>query len=623
MQSALVAGVRPRLRASAADLLDEQRVRTLAALYSERRRLSPAALAFRFFDAASGTWQDTTWGALGERADRYIAGLRRSGLKPGDRVAVQIDNAPEWFAIDWAVQHLGLVMVALYAEDTPTSATQMISDSTARLAFLPNANAWRAIREVDSLPSIEQVVLLGSEAAAGDWRARSLASWLPLAEAPQPARAEPAAMATIIYTSGATGRPKGTMMSHANIITNVFACLRAIAPRPDDTRLSVLPLAHSFERTAGGYLAIASGMLTVFGRGQSRVAEDLLEQRPTLLIAVPRLFEKIHGALQAELSQATAPKRALFRLAVEAGWRASQKDAGHAHTRLLPTALTRRMGQQLQARLGGRLRLAVSGGAALAPDISRLFIALGVPLLQGYGLTEAGPVVAVNREDDNDPSSAGLPLDNVETRVGPGGELLVRSPSVMMGYWRDPEASRAAIDDAGWLHTGDKVSRLDTRRLFLTGRIKEIIVTATGEKASPADIEIRLRQCALVDQVMVVGEAKPYLGALVVPDRNALLLLRVSLGLDPEDQSDATREELEQALLRQCVDLLRQSPKNHQVRRVSLVPGPWTTANGLLTASQKLKRSCIEQACLADVERLYAGHVRVGKTDCSSNAGVC
>lgn len=623
MQTALAAEMIPGFESSARMRVDESRAPTLAALYTERLRLTPGAAAFRYFDSAAGLWRDQTWGELGERAKRFVAGLRRAGLAPGDRVALQIDNRPDWFAIDWAVQHLGLAMVALYAEDTPTSAAQMLADSGACFAFLPSASAWRSLREVDSLPCLEQVVLLGAGEPGAELRARPLSSWLPPAEPLPPSRAAPAAMASIIYTSGATGRPKGTMLSHENIVSNVFACLRAIAARPDDVRLSVLPLAHSFERTAGGYMTIACGGLTVFGRGHARVADDLLEHRPTVLIAVPRVFEKVHGAVRAELSQSSAPKRALFRLAVEAGWRASQKDAGSAQARLLPTALTRRIGQQLQARLGGRLRIAVSGGAALSPDIARTFIALGVPVLQGYGLTEAGPVVAVNRLDDNDPSSVGLPLDNVEIRVGPGAELLVRSPSVMMGYWRDPEASRAAVDAAGWLHTGDKVSRLDTRRLFLTGRIKEVIVTATGEKAAPSDIEIHLRQCPLVDQVMVVGEAKPFLGALVVPERNALLLLRVSLGLDRDDHTDAAREELEQALLRQCTDLLRRAPKNHQVRRVSLVAGSWTVANGLLTASNKLKRACIERACRADVERLYAGHVQADKTDCSSNAGLC
>ena len=599
--------------------MDEAHVGHLAALYETRARLSPDTAATRWFDADSGTWQRADWRSLQQRAWRYAAAMNTAGLQPGERVALLMPNGPDWLAIDWAAQTLSLVVVGLYNEDTAASAAFMMQDSGARLALVRDGAAWLALREAESLPMLERVVIMHGPSPEGSVRALTLGSWLPASAGQPPLRAIPESLATIVYTSGATGRPKGVMLSQANLVANVFACRRAIAAEASDTLLSVLPLAHMFERTAGAYMAVVAGAETIYSRGTAQIAEDLRQQKPSVLVAVPRLFERLHGALVSALHHAPAPRRALFKLAVEAGWLVHQRRRS-GKVRLLPTVLLRRVGQELLERLGGRLRLAVSGGAALSPEIARTFIGLGIPVLQGYGLTEAGPVVATNRLDDNDPCSVGLPLDNLEVRATSCGELLVRGPSVMMGYWNDAAATLAAIDDAGWLHTGDKISRLDMRRLYLTGRLKEIIVTATGEKASPADIESRLQESPLVDRVMVVGEARPYLGALIVAEPNELAMLRRGLGLDPRDQSDAAREELEAVLLLRCQELLRHSPKNHQVRRVALVSS-WTVDNGLVTASQKLRRSRIAQHCAADIERLYSGHFTAPKTDCSCNAG--
>lgn len=601
--------------------VDETCAPTLQALYTERARLTPAAPACRWLDEDRRDWSEISWGDLQRRMSRFAAGLHQAGLMPGDRVALQMPNGPDWLAIDWACHLLGLVVVGLYNEDTPASAASMLADSGARCAFLRTSDCWSGLCEADRLPELQTVVLMRGCAPVGDPRAQALVDWLPPEAELPPSRAVPEALATIVYTSGATGTPKGVMLSHANIVSNVFACLRAVNARGDDLRLSILPLAHMFERTAGAYLAVACGACTAYSRGLSQLAEDLQQHRPTVLIAVPRVFERLHALLATQLEHAGAPRRVLFRLAVEAGWRAQCRDSG-VSLLPVPASLSRLVGQRLREQLGGRLRLAVSGGAPLSPQIARTFIALGVPVLQGYGLTEAGPVVSTNRAGDNEPASAGLPLDNVETRASYEGELLVRGPSVMMGYWRDREATKLAIDDAGWLHTGDKVSRLDARRVYLTGRLKEIIVTATGEKAAPSEIEQRLREYPVVDQVMVVGEARPYLAALILPDKTQLVALRASLGIAADDNSGTAIARLEQAVFERCHELLRCAPKNHQVRRIVLVAAPWTIDNGMMTASQKLKRAAIARQHAADIERLYSGHFKAPQTDCSHSAGV-
>jgi long-chain acyl-CoA synthetase len=499
--------------------------------------------------------------------------------------------------------------------------------------FTRDAAGWEALAGEQALPDLREVVVADRGGTARhDRRLRQLERWMQTAVAAAPderdwasesARAaEPGALATIVYTSGDTGRPKGVMLSAQAVVSNVFDMLAAVPLQGEDLVFSMLPLAHLYGRSVGVYAAVAAGATLIFARGTGHTAEDLASQRPTVLVGVPRLYERIHGAVLRELEEGSGSRRFLFRLAVEAGWAAQQPDANRLKVRLLPTGLSRRAGQALRQRLGGRLRLALSGGAGLSPQIGRMFNALGIPLLQGYGLTEAGPVVSVNRLGDNDPASVGRALDGVETRVDSNGELLVRSPSTMLGYWQDEAATRQVLDESGWLRTGDKVSRLEPERIYLVGRFKELLITATGEKISAADVEARLMELPLVEQVMVVGEARPYLSALIVPQPGPLALLRAEIGINDGDDSEAAREAVEQVLLERCQEVLRESPRNHCILRVALVCQPWTVANACLTSTQKLRRCEIKRSCAAQIEKLYRGHYTVAPTDCSSNAAL-
>ena len=610
------------LNPPAVQAMDPSRVQTLAQLYEERLRLSPHAEACRHFDARSQSWCSRSWTELALMARAYIAGMHRAGLRAGDRVALQLSNSPEWLAADWAATYLGLVTVGLFPDETSGGTAQLLNDCGARLLIARDLSGWSALSARTETPALRLVVPLRGNGSADDVRVQSLKRFLGQRPVNLPAFDARDALASIVYTSGATGRPKGVMLSHQNLISNAFGCAEALGVNENDQVFSVLPVAHLYGRVAGIYTSIAQGACIVFGRGAGHVAEDLLSQKPTVLIGVPRVYERIHGALLQELEAGPATRRAIFRMAVDAGWAAQRKDVSALKVRLLPTGLTRRAGEALRERLGGRLRLAVSGGASLSPQIGRVFTALGIPLLQGYGLTEAGPVVSVNRVDDNDPASAGLPLRGVETRIEASGELHVRSPGVMLGYWHDEEGTRAVLDEAGWLRTGDKVSRLDTDRIYLVGRLKELLVTATGEKASPADIEARLRALPLVDQIMVVGEARPYLTALIVPQPGPLALLRAEIGLTDGDDSSSAQLALEDVLLQRCQDLLHDAPRNHWILRVALIQQPWTTQNNLLTSTQKLRRCEIARACAADIERLYDGHYTVPASDCSSNAAL-
>jgi len=584
----------------------EREVQSLGALFDARVLRSPGAVACRWFDRDAHQWQSLSWSALDARVQAIANALAPLQLPAGSRVALMLDNGPQWLATEQAIHRLGLVSVGIYLADTPRSAAHVLADSGAAVAFFRDGAQWSAIAAEDPLPALRQVVLTGGVAAADNARVRSLEDFL-AAASPEPARAMPAAtdLASLVYTSGTTGRAKGAMMSHGAFLANVFACERAFGSGSDVVKLSLLPLSHSFERVAGWYHAVLVGAETAFSRGAENLAEDLLHIRPTALLAVPRVYERLYAKIAQTLEDGPLHHRALFHLAVS------------DTTRRFSRRLTGRLVTAVQQRFGGRLRMAVSGGAPLSPEIARAFTALGVPLVQGYGLTEAGPVVSVNRLDEQgDADSAGQVLDNVETRVGPDGELMVRSPALMQGYWGNPEATARVLDENGWLHTGDKASRLTVDELVLTGRLKDVLVMSTGVKACPAEIESRLTGEPLFEQALVLGESRPYLVALLVAEPAQLEALKRFVAYNADDGESAAN--LERALLQRCRAQLADLPHSHQLVRVALVPA-FTLANGLVTSTLKLRRAAITKSHAAVIDSLYEGHCSTFKSDCACN----
>ena len=389
------------------------------------------------------------------------------------------------------------------------------------------------------------------------------------------------ALATIVYTSGTMGRPKGVMLSHRNILANVAAILEVHPIHATDVLLSVLPLSHMFERTGGYYLPLHAGATVTYCRGISELAQDMAEQRPTVIMAVPRLFERMLARIDERLAQ-SRPQRFLFYLAAQAGWRRFKGEA-RFYDLLLIRLLHPRVAAPLLERMGGRLRQAVMGGAALDRRVAETLIGLGVPLLQGYGLTEASPVVAVNRNDNNDPASVGEPLPGIETRISTASELLVRGATVMQGYWNNAAATHKVIDDAGWLNTGDIVE-IRQRRIYIRGRSKNILVLSNGEKIAPEDIESAVLEDAAFEQVMVIGEARPF-----------LVLVAVSANDD------------EQALLRRANERIRHLPRYARIRRVIVLKEAWSVESGLLTPTLKIRRAAVYERYLPQIEQVYRG----------------
>ncbi|MEN6587118.1 MAG: AMP-dependent synthetase/ligase [Sulfuricella sp.] len=546
----------------------------LAQLLAQHLSAPDRILYSQFVD---GVWRDFSAHAVAQLASRWQQALRREGLQAGERVAICLRNSVNWVAVDMAALGLGLVVVPLYVDDNPENIAWCLKDSGARLVVMENARQRAALQAaMQSSPSdMPRIVCLQDGPGTTE-----LADWLPSEAASFEVRPlEPDTLATIVYTSGTSGRPKGVMLSHRNILANVAASSEVVRLHGADSLLSVLPLSHMFERTCGYYLPLAAGIKVAYARGIQQIAEDLAFHRPTVLIAVPRVFERFLARLEKNLAQ-NALKRVLFRLTVHLGWRRFKRQSTLAE-RLLYGLLRRLVATPILERLGGRLCLAVVGGAKVELRIARTFIGLGLNLIQGYGLTEAAPVVAANRELDNDPVTVGAPLEGVETRINEAGELLVRGPSVMLGYWQNPEASAAALDAEGWLNTGDLAAFKDGK-IIIQGRSKDVLILSSGEKAPPQDVEIAILDDPLFEQVMLLGEGKAFFSLLAV-----------------------TAETDEKMLVRRANAQLKSFPRYIRVRRVIPLSEPWTVENGLLTPTQKVKREAVLARFGALIEELY------------------
>jgi long-chain acyl-CoA synthetase len=583
-----------------------QEAGSLGGLLRERAKRTPDALAFQQYIESSGRWEDWNWAQALEQASRWQSALHKEGLQRGDRVAVMLRNCREWAVFDLAALALGLVVVPLFTDDRPDNAAYVLNDSGSKLVLFEGQEQWERLHTVlDQLTNVQRFVSL-QRVADGERRLQNVAEWLP----PQGQAFEVAAMplsdlATIVYTSGTTGRPKGVMLSHGNILSNAYAGLESFAViGPGDLFLSFLPLSHMLERTGGYYAAIMSGCGIAYARSVQQLAEDLASRKPTILISVPRIYERVFARINEQLAAGSPLKRKLFHLAVEVGWCKFEHSQGRGewHPKLLAWPVLRALvAKKIMGRLGGRLRFAVSGGAALAPDIARVFIGLGLPVLQGYGLTETSPVLCVARENDNIPASVGPAVPGTELKIGANSELLARGPQIMMGYWNNPEATRAVLDADGWFHTGDQARIDPDGKVYITGRIKDVLVMANGEKVPPVDMELAIATDPLFEQVMVLGEGKSYLSVLCVLSQEAWAKVAQQQGLRDSPQSEAA----EKLLIERVTQKIAAFPGYAKVRRVGVVAEPWTIDNGMLTPTMKVKRARVLQQHAADVAKLY------------------
>ncbi len=601
-----------------ASVIPVEIAKTLDGLFNERVQRSPQKEAYRYFNPISEQWSGYTWEQINQFVARWQAALVKESLVPGDRVAVMMRNCPEWVMFEQAALGLGLVVIPLYTDDRVENAAYIINDANVKLLLLENSHQWQQFLSIDNqIEGLQRIVMLrpfepGSVDTCDNVRVVSARDWLPAhAGEVQHINNDPQALATIIYTSGTSGRPKGVMLSHHNILTNASSCLQIIPVLPDDLLLSFLPLSHTFERTAGYYVPMMAGATIAYARSIQQLQEDLLTIRPTLLISVPRIYERVYAGIRAKLADGPAFSRWLFNFAVDVGYSRFECQQGRGYQRLshvLWPLLEKLVADKVIGKLGGRLRFVMSGGAALSAEVSRIFIGLGLPILQGYGMTESSPVACANRLKDNVPASVGLPIPGVEVKLGESNALLIRGPNVMLGYWNNPEATKAIISSDGWLNSGDIASIDEQGHVTITGRLKEIVVLSNGEKVPPADMEAAIMRDPLFDQVMLIGEARSYLSVLVVLNPARQKDFMTQYGLDGNLDNEQQRQQAEEILLNKVAHQTSEFPGYAKIRRIAVIPEPWSIENGLLTPTLKLKRAKVLEKYKAEVDKLYTGH---------------
>ena len=597
------------------DIISDEHAGTLDGLLYERVRRTPDITAYRSYDAASRSWIDATWGEVGSEVARWQASLAAEGLAPGERVAVHLRNSKEWVYFDQAALACGLATVPLYTDDRPDNIAYIMDNAAVRLLLVQDAAAWKGI--APALAGQEHLVrvliLNASNSSPGevleDERVRFVADWLPESAGALTRReGDPHALASIVYTSGTTGRPKGVMLSHHNMLSIAHSALTMIDVFEEDLFLSFLPLSHTLERTAGYYLPIMSGSAVAYSRSVMQLADDLQTIRPTVLIAVPRIFERVFARIEGQMEKQSGIARRLFKLTTAVGWRRFERQQGRAGWRpqlLLWPLLKALVAGKVTAKLGGRLRMAVSGGAPLSLPVAKTFIGLGVPILQGYGLTETSPVLSVNVPEDNEPGSVGVPLNGVELRIGEQDELLAKTPGMMLGYWNNHVATAEVIDKDGWLHTGDQ-ARIENGHVYITGRIKDILVLSNGEKIPPADMELAICLAPEIDQALIIGEGKPYLSAILVLNPEEWRRLAKRHDLDTDAAESLANDKLQQHFIKVVRRRLKDFPGYAKVRRVILVTDTWSVDNGLLTPTLKVKRNKVLERYREAIESLYA-----------------
>lgn len=591
------------------DYINPDQCGSLSDLFLQRVSRSSNDIAYRFWDAPNNRFSSISWKNIFHEVVRWRQGLIREDLAPGDRVALMLGNGIQWVIFEHAALSLGLVVVPLYVNDRSDNIAYILEHTEARLLLCSGQTCCDQIsHHLGKLPDLRCIITL-NPAATDDGNTIFIAAdnWLEPAEA-TPTSYEPLFhdIATIVYTSGTTGPPKGVMLSHNNILTNAYAGLKCVEIMVQDTFLSFLPLSHMLERTAGYYLPMMAGATVAYARSIPDLPEDLVSLKPTVLVAVPRIFERVYSKIVTGLAAKPPFTQKLFHHALETGWKHFLHAQGRGNWEISLLAqpfLDKLVGQKVRDRLGGKLRIVITGGAPFSTDIAKFFIGLGLPIYQGYGLTETSPVVSVNRIEDNRPEGVGLPLPGVEVRIGEAEELLVRGECVMRGYWRNPEATAATVDGEGWLHTGDRAV-LEDNHIRITGRLKEIIVLSNGEKVPPADMEMAITADPLFEQVLIIGEGRPYLTLLAVLNTPLWQELAGELGV-PADEESLQLVPVQRALLDRVDGLLQNFPGYAFIKEIGPTLSPWTVEKGLLTPTLKLKRAVIVSHMQQQIDRMY------------------
>jgi len=597
------------------DIINAESAGTLDGLFRTRVQRSPNKIAYRQFNKSSALWEDFSWQEVGEQVARWQQALSKTQLQSGDRVALLLRNGVDWVIAEQAAMGMGMVIVPLYCDDRPENIAFILNDSATQM-LIANDAMWRRVKsacgEVESLIDVIIVPVDGEvKNIEENEQVHIAANWLPdEAGELQSHQREPNELATIVYTSGTTGRPKGVMLSHNNILSISNSILISFEIYTDDLFLSFLPLSHTFERTVGHFMPIMAGATVAYSRSIALLGDDMQQIKPTVMVAVPRIFERIHSRIMQQLDKKSFIARGLFNLTAKLGWWRFEHQQGRGNfvktltaIALLPI-LNPLVAKKFCQRMGGRMRLTVSGGAPLPLSVAKVMIGLGLNLTQGYGLTETSPVICSNPIDDNEPASVGVPLKGIEVRIGENDELQVKTPGMMMGYWNNHAATSEIIGADDWVHTGDQ-ARIENHHIYITGRLKDILILSNGEKVPPSDMESAIVVEPLFEQVMVIGEGQSFLGALIVLNTDEWIKLANQFMIDPYQKESLNEPRIHSHIIGILRKALNEFPSYAKIRRVSLSLEQWTVENNLMTPTLKIKRNKVIELNSDNIKKIY------------------
>ena len=601
-----------------------QSIETIAQLfYQAAERNLPDALAYK----RDGKYVPISHAEFVARVERLALAMSARGLKAGDRVAIMAENRPEWAITDFACAIQGLPDVTIYATLNPAQAAFILRDSQSRWVICSNREQLdKVLTHWDSLPALEAAVLMDGDLPAGS--GRSLSLWADLQsegeamEARRPevrawgAQRQASDLLTLIYTSGTTADPKGAMLTHGNLASNVVTAIEAVAMEEGHRCLSFLPLTHIFERMAGHFLMVHIGASIYYAESVASVPADMLEVRPTVLASVPRIYEKIFGRIYEGVASASPLKRMIFHWSMQAG----RKVVSQLYQDQAPSgwngfcyAIARKLVfDKISARLGGNLRLAVSGGAPLSPRIMEFFWIVGLPILEGYGLTESSPVITINRFGEVLPGCVGRPIykewnGRPFVKVAADGEILCQGPNIMLGYWNNDKATQETIDAEGYLHTGDIGHQDDQGRLYITDRKKELIITSGGKKVAPQPIENQLKEDKYISQAVLIGDQRNFISAILVPNFDSLVRWAGYKKIPFANHAELILDPLVIAKLASRVERINGHLSNYErIKKFILLAEEMTLEGGQLTPSLKVKRRVVNHLYGAQIEALYA-----------------
>lgn len=578
---------------------------------AEKRK---GATALRYKD--NGTYRDISWDELRERISLYSRSLLALGLEKGDRVAVMAPNSPPWVYADLGAMALGSISVPIYHTEGLDSVLHILNDSGACTLFLYSGVIAEELRDrLAEAPSLKNIILLESEDAETPFL--GLSQFFAGAESvtqdrfdSRLAEDDASETATLVYTSGTTGPPKGAVLTHRNFLSNIRACHELFDISERDTCLSFLPLSHVFERMAGYYLMMYEGAIIAYAENFDSVPANLVEVKPTIAISVPRLYEKMYARIMERILDGPWLKKQLFfsglKVCKACVRRELEGETPSAPLAALAGIYRKHVFSRLREPLGGRIRFFVSGGAPLTPDIAEFFLAAGIPIYEGYGLTETSPVLAVNTPDTQRLGTVGKPLPGCEVKIAEDGEVLARGPNIFQGYWNNPEATEEVFNEEGWLKTGD-IGEIDRDGfLKITDRKKDLIVTAGGENVAPQNLENLFKTDKFLSNAMVYGDRKPFLTALLVPNFDNLESYARHKNFEYLNHCDLVSHPRVLDLIRRRVDKLQADlPSHHHIKRLTLLSRDFSKEDGEVTPTMKVKRNVVQEHFHKILEEMY------------------